>query len=151
MTADPYHPRRLRVTVSGPVPLGPRPSYPDVPPLRPAPPTKPTQIVVTVQERAPAISGDLGWRDVPATTATIMVDTDGQFASENYLALWSGSVQFAAAPAQGQFRLLIREFEYVSADWAIVHAGGEALPPWAEAPGRLVYAETVELDTTLIG
>ena len=100
---------------------------------------------------APAISGDLGWRDVPATTATIMVDTDGQFASENYLALWSGSVQFAAAPAQGQFRLLIREFEYVSADWAIVHAGGEALPPWAEAPGRLVYAETVELDTTLIG
>jgi hypothetical protein len=138
------------VTVSGPVPLGPRPSYPDVPPLRPAPPTKPTQIVVTVQERVPAISGDLGWRDVPAGTATITVDTDGQFASENYLALWSGRVQFAAATAQGQFRLLIREFEYVSADWAILHPGGEALPPWAEAPGRLIYAETVELDTTLI-
>jgi hypothetical protein len=151
VTADPYHPRQLRVTVSGPVPLGPRPSYPDVPPLRPAPPSKPTQIVVTVQERAPAISGDLGWHDVPAGTATITVDTDGQFVSENYLALWSGSVQFAAAPAQGQFRLLIREFEYISADWAIVHPGGEALPPWAEAPGRLVYAETVELDTTLIG
>ena len=60
-------------------------------------------------------------------------------------------MEFAAAPAHGQFRLLIREFEYVSADWAIVHPGGEALPPWAEAPGRLIYAETVELDAALLG
>jgi hypothetical protein len=25
------------------------------------------------------------------------------------------------------------------------------LPPWAEAPGRLVYVETILLDATLIG
>jgi hypothetical protein len=108
-------------------------------------------VVVTLQERNPAIAGDLGWRDASAGTATITIDTDGQFASETYLALWSGSVQFAAPPTQGQFRLLIREFEYVSADWAVVHPGGEALPPWAEAPGRLVYVETILLDATLIG
>jgi hypothetical protein len=150
VTADPYHPRRLRVTISGPVPLGPRPLYPDVPPLR-QPPTKPTEIVVTVQERDPAISGDLGWRDVVADIADINVDTDGQFASEPYLALWSGSVQFASVPAQARFRILIREYEYISADWAIVHPGGEALPSWAEAPGRLIYAETVELDAALLG
>jgi len=150
VTADPYHPRRLRVTVSGPVPLGPRPTYPDTPPLRPVP-TKPTQVVVTLQERNPAIGGDLGWRDASAGTATIAVDTDGQFASETYLALWSGSVHFAAPPVQGQFRLLIREFEYVSADWAVVHPGGEVLPPRAEPPGRLVYVETIVLDATLIG
>jgi hypothetical protein len=39
----------------------------------------------------------------------------------------------------------------VSADWAIVHPGGEALPPWSEAPGRLIYAETVEIDAALTG
>jgi len=150
VTADPFHPGKLRVTVSGPVPLGPRPIYPDVPPIRPAPPSKPTQIVVTVQQRNSAISGDLGWQDVPAGTVTITVDTDGQFATERYLALWSGTVQFNAPPAQAQYRLMIRELEYVSADWTIMHPGGEALPPWAEAPGRLVYVETVELDATLI-
>jgi hypothetical protein len=150
VTADPYHARRLRVTVSGPVPLGPRPNYPDAPPLR-NPPVKPVQIIVAVQERDPAIQSDLGWRDAPLGTASINVDTDGQFGSDPYLALWSGSVLFAAAPAQGRYRLLIREFEYVSANWTIVHPGGEALPPWAEAPGRLVYAETVEIDAALIG
>lgn len=150
VTADPYHPRRLRVTISGPVPLGPRPLYPDVPPLRQRP-TKPTEIVVSVQERDPAIAGDLGWRDVAAGVADINVDTDGQFASETYLALWSGTVQFASVPPQARFRILIREYEYISANWAIVHPGGEALPPWADAPGRLIYAETVELDAALLG
>jgi len=150
VTADPYHPRRLRVTISGPVPLGPAPVYPDIPPLRHRP-SKPTEIVVTVQQREPAIAGDLGWRDVAAGVASIAVETDGQFATEKYLALWSGSVQFTATPRQGQFRLLIREYEYISANWAIVHPGGEALPPWSEAAGRLIYAETVEIDEALVG
>ena len=150
VTADPYHPRRLRVTVSGAVPIGPTPSYPDVPPLR-QPPTKPTQVLVTVQQRDAAIGGDLGWRDAPAGVAVVTVETDGRFAQEKYLGLWSGTVQFAAAPAQGEFRLLIRELEYVSANWAVVHPGGEALSPWSEAPGRLVYAEIVEIDAMLVG
>jgi hypothetical protein len=150
VTADPYHPRRLRVTISGPVPLDPRPAYPDFPPLRHMP-TKPTQFVLTVQERDPVIAGDLGWGDAAAGIAKISVDADGQFASDKYLALWSGTVQFAAPPAHGRFRLLIREYEFISADWTIVHPGGEALPPWAEAPGRLIYAETVEIDAALVG
>jgi hypothetical protein len=149
VTSDPYHPRSLNVTISGPTPLGPRPVYPDFPPMR-DPPTKPTRIVVTVQERDPAISGDLGWRDAAAGTAVISVNTDAQFPDEKYLALWSGRVQFAAVPKPQQYRLLIREYEYVSANWAIVHRGGEALPPWSEAPGRLIYAETVEIDAAFI-
>ena len=155
VTSDPYHPRSLNVTISGPTPLGPRPVYPDFPPLR-NPPTKPTRIVVTVQERDPAIAGDLGWRDAAAGTAVVSVDTDeqfreAQFPNSKYLALWSGRVQFTAVPKPQQYRLLIREYEYISADWAIVHPGGEALPAWSEAPGRLIYAETVEIDEALVG
>jgi hypothetical protein len=150
VTADPYHPRSLRVTVSGPVPLGPAPSYPDFPPMRHTP-ARPTQVVVTVQQRDPAITGDLGWKDAAASVVGVTADTDGQFKDKKYVALWSGIVQFAQPPQQGQFRLLIREYEYISANWAIVHPGGEALPPWSEAPGRLIYAETIEIDATLTG
>src|SRR5690349_23443589 len=113
-------------------------------------PTKPTQVTVTVQERDPAIAGDLGWRDA-ATGVTVTTNTDGRFANEPYVALWSGTVQFDKTPASGKVRLLVREYEYVSANWAIVHPGGEALPPWSEAPGRLIYAETIEIDATLTG
>jgi hypothetical protein len=149
VTSDPYHPRSLNVTISGPTPLAPAPAYPDFPPMRDRP-TKPTRIAVTVQERDPAISGDLGWRDAAAGLASISVDTDAQFPTEKYLALWSGRVQFSAVPKPQQYRLLIREYEYVSANWAIVHPGGEALPPWSEAPGRLIYAETVEIDEAFV-
>ena len=149
VTSDPYHPRSLNVTISGPTPLAPAPTYPDFSPMRNKP-TKPTRIVVTVQERDPAVSSDLGWRDAAASVANISVNTDAQFPTEKYLALWSGRVQFAKAPKPQQYRLLIREYEYISANWTIVHPGGEALPPWSEAPGRLVYAETVEIDDALI-
>jgi hypothetical protein len=150
VTADPYHPGRVRVTVSGPVPRGPVPTYPDFPPI-PNAPGKPTQVVVTVQERDPAIPGDLGWREASAGTATVTTETDSTFPEEPYLALWSGTVQFDTPTPNGQFRLLIREFEFVSADWAIIHPGGEARPPFSEAPGRLIYAETVLLDAALTG
>jgi hypothetical protein len=149
VTADPYHPRRLRVSVAGPVPAGPQPVYPDFPPLRDAP-TKPTRVIVSVQVRDATIGGDLGWRDVVPNVASIVVETDASFPDRPNLALWSGTVEFAAKPAADQFRLLIREFEYISADWAIVHPGGEALPAWGEAPGRLVYAETVAIDGNLV-
>jgi hypothetical protein len=149
VTSDPYHPRSLNVTISGPTPLAPAPVYPDFPPMRDKP-TKPTRILVTVQERDPAVSSDLGWRDAAASLAGISVNTDAQFPTEKYLALWSGHVQFAEAPKPQQYRLLIREYEYVSANWAVVHPGGEALPPWTEAPGRLIYAETVEIDEAFV-
>jgi len=91
-----------------------------------------------------------GRADAAAGLASISVDTDAQFPTEKYLALWSGRVQFSAVPKPQQYRLLIREYEYVSANWAIVHPGGEALPPWSEAPGRLIYAETVEIDEAFV-
>jgi hypothetical protein len=82
---------------------------------------------------------------------TVTTGTDASFPTEPFEALWSGTVQFDKAPASGQVRLLVREYEYVSADWAIVHPGGEALPAWSEAPGRLIFAETVEIDAALTG
>ena len=118
------------------------------------PPTKPTRIVVTVQERDPAIAaisaGAMRRPAPPASASTPTRNSGSAIPNSKYLALWSGRVQFAAAPKPQQYRLLIREYEYVSANWAIVHRGGEALPPWSEAPGRLIYAETVEIDEALI-
>ena len=50
------------------------------------------------------------------------------------LALWIGAVTFAARPEAGAYRLLVEEFEYISANYK----------EGRRAPGRLIYAETFE-------
>jgi hypothetical protein len=50
-------------------------------------------------------------------------------------------VTFAAAPVPGTYRLLVEEYEYLSANYA----------DGRRAPGRLIYAETFEVDTALVG
>ena len=60
------------------------------------------------------------------------------------LELWSGTVTFAQAPKPGQFRLLIEEQEYISANYTLVEGRT------AQQPGRLIYAETMELDEALV-
>lgn len=47
---------------------------------------------------------------------------------------------FAAVPAPGDYRLLVEEFEYISATYA----------DGPHAPSRLIYAETFEVDDALI-
>jgi hypothetical protein len=57
------------------------------------------------------------------------------------LALWVGAVTFTDAPEPGKFRLLIEEFEYVSANYA----------EQGQPPGRLIYAEPFAVDVGRIG
>jgi hypothetical protein len=84
---------------------------------------------------------ELGWEDAPATEATVTQFYEGQGLLQPNLALWIGAVTFAATPAPGSYRLLVEEFEYISATYT---DGGRA-------PGRLIYAETFEVDSALVG
>jgi hypothetical protein len=142
VTADPYHPRVLRVTVSGPAPGGPGPEISDARPTFPV--AVPT--LVTMQRRDPAIATDLGWVDAPglATVAPeASVDPSG-------LVRWTGTIRFAQVPEAGTCRLVIGEHEYLSANYTIdtLSPDGRAI---REQPKRLIYAETVDIDVALIG
>jgi hypothetical protein len=134
VTADPHHPRRLRVVVSGVAPRGPRPEGPGQPQ-----PARPTHIRVRVQQRG-NVTSDLAWEDVPATVATVTQFYEGPGLNQPDLALWVGGVTFAAAPESGRFRLLIEEFEFVSANYA----------EQGQPPGRLIYSETFAVDAALV-
>lgn len=132
-TADPHHPRTVRVVVSGVAPTAPVPTGPGTKPARP------THIQVRVQKRT-ALGGDLGWDDAPASEATVTQLYEGPSLALADLALWIGTVSFTSMPAAGAYRLLIEEFEYISADYVENR----------RAPGRLIYAETFEVDGALM-
>jgi hypothetical protein len=144
VSADPYHPRRLRVTLSGPAPRGPAPT-PGTP-LPTQPVNAPTQVVVSVQRRNPAFQGDMAWEDAPPASAAVAVRDAGPVSDKPDLYLWSGSVTFAQPPKSGEYRLLIREYEYISANYTLPEGRYTR-----RQPGRLIYAETVDIDTALIG
>ncbi len=134
VTADPHHPRTLRVVVSGVAPSGPVPVGP-----APEKPARPTHVQVRVQKRT-ADGGDLGWEDAPAAEATVTQFYEGQGLNQPHLGLWVGAVTFAAIPAAGAYRLMVEEYEYISANYT----------DGRRAPGRLIYAETFEVDTALL-
>jgi hypothetical protein len=130
VTGDPHHPRRIAVAVSGVAPRGPAPQRGG----------RPTEIRVRVQEREDGARSDLTWRDVGADTATVAAISDGSVAAQPDLALWAGAVEFARDPEPDRFRLLIEEHEHVHTRTARRFVGQES---------RLIYAETVALDTAL--
>jgi len=134
VTADPHHPRTLRVVVSGVAPRGPAPSGPAA-----EKPARPTHVRVRVQKPTTA-GGELGWEDAPAAEAVATQFYEGAGLFQPDLELWVGAVTFAARPAPGAYRLLIEEFEYISANYAEGRG----------APGRLIYAEIVDVDTALV-
>ncbi|GAB4429679.1 MAG: hypothetical protein Kow0031_10270 [Anaerolineae bacterium] len=143
VTSDPHHPRTLRVVVSGVAPRGPQ----AVVKGRHRPQTlskHPTQIRVRVQQRDPAIATDLTWRDVAPEVALVNAAFDDHVNNQPDLELWAGTVTFARRPEAGQYRLLIEEYEYISANYVLVEGRT------AHQPGRLIYAETFELDDTLV-
>jgi hypothetical protein len=144
-TADPYHPRRLRLTVSGPAPSGPAPVITGSKSTHPI--NVATQVTVTLQQRDPLVHTDLGWQDAPAGSGIIdqqsIIDPSG-------LVRWTGTVDFATLPQAGQFRVLVREYEYLSANYTNVTRVGRRIIE-REQPKRLVYAEVLEVDTALIG
>jgi hypothetical protein len=92
-----------------------------------------------VQHRT-APGGELGWEDAPAGEATVTQLYEGPGLGQPNLALWVGGVTFAASPEPGRYRLLVEEFEYVSAQYL----------EGRQAPGRLIYAETFEVDSALV-
>ena len=139
VTADPYHPRTLRLTVSGPAPLGPLPQIVGTQPASPV--DRPTLVAVTLQQLDQAIGTDLGWRDAPELAS---VTAEGP--APNDILRWTGKVTFERLPEAGTCRLMIREYEYLSANWMEESEGAVC-----EGPKRLIYAETVAIDSALIG
>lgn len=154
VTADPYSSRQLRVTISGVKPSGPLPQIVPTPTI---PVSAPTQIEVEVQQFDDTIGGDLAWRSVESSVAIVQ---PGSPFTPDASVLWTGSVRFSESPTPGQFRLLIREYEYISAEYT-VNADGTTSPALpsdlstetriiGSAPRRLVFAETITLDDALI-
>jgi len=146
VTANPAQPRELRITVSGPAPRGPAPTFSDSPPpdriVR-----RPTEITVTLQEKDPAIPTDLGWKTSADAIARVIAEFTGPVTGRDDLVLWKGRVEFVDAPARDRFRLLIEEHEYPSAKYTVTQASsGAGGSPVHTQPRRLVYAETIALD-----
>ena len=146
VTTDPYHPRLLRLTVSGPAPSGPPPTIVGPQPTNPV--HIPTLVEVSLQQRDPAVQSDLGWQDAPAATAAIMPLT---FTDPSGLVRWTGTVQFSSLPAAGQYRLLVREYEYLPANYTNLVSPARGRRSQREQPRRLIYAEAIEIDSALIG
>jgi hypothetical protein len=147
VSSDPYHPRRLRVAISGPIPQGPPPNLATPPPSQPV--NTPTAISVTVQRRNPAVNSDLTWEEAAQGEAIVSTDSTGPAPAQPDLGLWSGTVNFAQPPKAGEYRLLIREHEYISANHTL--AGGEGPDgPIRWQPRRLIYAEAIEIDAALV-
>ena len=142
VTADPHHPRALRVAVSGVAPRGPRATVNGEATVSPV---RPTRVTVRVQRRDPLVQSDLSWHDVGPPVATVAVTREGQAVGRPDLELWTGTVTFAARPVAGEFRLLVEEREYVSARH--VEVEGRSV----RQPGRLIYAETFAVDDALTG
>jgi hypothetical protein len=143
VTADPHHPRSLQVVVSGIAPRGPQAMVSGEPrPLVVS--SRPTQIQIRVQNRDPSLKSDLAWLDVTPDVAQIKTSHDGSIAADPDLIMWAGRVEFAKLPRPGEFRLLIEEHEYISADYSL--AEGNTI----KQPSRLIYAETFELDDALV-
>ncbi|GEP53943.1 hypothetical protein [Reyranella soli] len=84
--------------------------------------------------------GELEWHDAPAAEASVTQLYEGQALFQKDLGLWAGSVTFTTAPAPDAYRLLIEEFEYISATYAENR----------RAPSRLIYAEIIEIDAAMV-
>ncbi len=142
LTADPYHPRRLRLTVSGPAPVGPKPV--NTSREQPSEPiSTPTRVEVSLQRRVSGLESDLAWQDAPAGHAVITATKPPVG-----LLRWSGEINFTTIPDPGEYRLVIREYEYISANYVVTSGRGRAAR--REHPGRLIYAETVLIDSGLL-
>jgi hypothetical protein len=142
VSADPYRPKELRMSVTGTAPDGP-------PPVAPGElPGRPTDIRIRVQHRAKPEHGEFGWHDVDDDVALVQVEkTDENIPG---VLLWQGRVIFANPPASDVFRLLIEEREYISADHVATSVvNGAKADQRNHAPGRIIYAEIVSLDDAL--
>ncbi len=135
VTSDPFAPGVLRAVVSGPSPRGPLPH------VEGAGARRPTKITVSVQVRDPVVNSDLAWS---AAADFAVTEAAGTSADDNDFIQWSGSMRYTGNDAleAGRYRLLISEEELYQADAAV----GVGL----KLGSRLIYAETVPLDESLL-
>lgn len=143
VSADPHHPRTVRVVVSGVAPRGPA-AVIQAEPMPENLSPRPTRILVRVQQHDGAIDSDLAWKDVTPDVAKVTPEKDSPVAGDADLAIWAGVVQFSNKPAAGEFRLLIEEHEFISANYT------EVEHDIVQQPSRLVYAEIFALDEALV-
>jgi hypothetical protein len=144
ITVDPSLPRMLRVVVSGVAPIGPRAVVIGEQPAETA--SLPTQIRVRAQRHGPTAS-DLDWEDVADPQIAVVTPLFGGFGfdpDQLNLEMWTGLVTFGPQAGADRYRLLIEEYEYISSDYTI--ARGQTV----EQAGRLIFAETVEVDEVLL-
>lgn len=151
----PAHTRILRVQISGIAPVGPNAlveHYNKRPVSVP-----PTRFKVRIQERIAGLDPELGWREVALQVVDkaeiIAFQPDDQIApiklfveppnTTANLAFWEGLVRFPDSPPHGRYRLLIEEYEAISNDRPIRADD-------TKAPGRLIFAEIVPIDSSLI-
>jgi hypothetical protein len=99
--------------------------------IPPVEPESGVPIEVTVEERMPGTTDDLGWLPVAAGTPGVGVTPEPTPEGEPDPPLWFGRVGLPTGRSPGQYRIVIREFEPFSSDDPDL------------TQGRLAFAETV--------
>ena len=143
ITTDPHHARTVRIVVSGVAPRGPTARVHGKRHHQQHS-SRPTRIRVRIQERDPAVSSDLGWRDAPAQTVVVSTEFDGTSTTGHDVMLWIGAATFHKLPEPGHYRLVIEEFEFISANYVTAEDNVEV------QPRRLIYAEIIPLNADLL-
>jgi hypothetical protein len=96
----------------------------------------------------PSIKGDLARRNLKEGTFAVCIEYNGLTPKNPDLALWAGNIYFSQPLKPNQYRLLIREYEFISADYTIKEEQGNE--PLFKQPGRLIFAETILLDEAML-
>jgi hypothetical protein len=121
VSINPTDPAQARVFVGGLAPGGP------ATPL----------LTVNIEQRMPRALTNMGWEPAPSSVVTVTEDQPAPNQPDNVL--WAGTVVFKSAPAIGDYRVVIREFERI-AIWTGSTSGD------TEYGQRLVYAAIIPYD-----
>jgi len=107
------------------------------------------RVEVTVQKHDDNIPGDLGWKPIDLSKMeTNPVWLSGHPVSDNsFLWVWHGSVLLPKKHPAGRFRLVVKEYEILTADGPVVHqvSGAEEMIISDVKGMRVVYADIVEI------
>ncbi len=154
----PSNAKILRVQISGVAPTGPKRQ------VTPVLSVSPTRFKVRVQERVAGLNPELGWRDVAlqvvdkaeisafqagGESAPIKLFVEPQNTVQENMAFWEGLVRFPDSPPPGHYRLLIEEYEAINNGLPRL-TGSPTHTDNTKTPGRLIFAEIVRIDSSLI-
>ena len=70
------------------------------------------------------------------TLATVTIGFNGFAPDQAGLVVWAGTINLTKVSESGRYRLLIEEFEYVSANFAL-HEGRTAQAPYLDFCGKI--------------